>query len=160
MVAFVAVCLVAFYFFGSPSQRSSDTTAPPQKSYGVVETSMGFFSLLFLVSSIVGKITFQFFPEAAPRTVAQFRGAFETNFYAGCSFYRFEPGFVLQGGCHGVPDKQLPKIPNEYKYRFCSSRSQLNLGYLISEVELARPGRQIQIVRQQSFPSCLLTTVP
>lgn len=30
--------------------------------------------------------------------------------------YRSVPGFVLQGGCWGVPGKSLPRLELEYKY--------------------------------------------
>jgi peptidyl-prolyl cis-trans isomerase B (cyclophilin B) len=44
------------------------------------------------------KIEFQFFPEAAPKTVDNFMALATKGFYDGLTFHRVEPGFVVQGG--------------------------------------------------------------
>lgn len=46
-----------------------------------------------------GKIEIQFFPDAAPNTVANFRKLADEGFYNGLTFHRVIPGFVSQGGC-------------------------------------------------------------
>lgn len=60
--------------------------------------------------AIKGKITLEngaeieieFFPEAAPITVDNFRKLANEGFYNGLTFHRVIPGFVSQGGCpHG-----------------------------------------------------------
>ncbi|GGE25852.1 peptidyl-prolyl cis-trans isomerase B [Marinithermofilum abyssi] len=49
------------------------------------------------------KILLEFFPEAAPGTVANFRKLANEGFYTGLTFHRVIPGFVSQGGCpHGT----------------------------------------------------------
>jgi peptidyl-prolyl cis-trans isomerase B (cyclophilin B) len=57
--------------------------------------------------SIKGKITLEngktidleFYPEAAPNTVANFKKLANEGFYNGLIFHRVIPGFVSQGGC-------------------------------------------------------------
>ncbi|PTX63335.1 peptidyl-prolyl cis-trans isomerase B (cyclophilin B) [Melghirimyces profundicolus] len=44
-------------------------------------------------------IEMEFFPEAAPKTVANFRKLADQEFYDGLTFHRVIPGFVSQGGC-------------------------------------------------------------
>jgi peptidylprolyl isomerase/peptidyl-prolyl cis-trans isomerase B (cyclophilin B) len=45
-----------------------------------------------------GKIVIEFFPEDAPKTVANFVTLARKGFYEGLIFHRVEPGFVVQGG--------------------------------------------------------------
>jgi peptidyl-prolyl cis-trans isomerase B (cyclophilin B) len=45
------------------------------------------------------KILIDFYPEAAPNTVANFEKLANENFYNGLTFHRVIPGFVSQGGC-------------------------------------------------------------
>lgn len=48
-------------------------------------------------------IKIDFFPEAAPNTVANFQKLANEGFYDGLIFHRVIPGFVSQGGCpHGT----------------------------------------------------------
>lgn len=44
-------------------------------------------------------ITIEFYPEAAPNTVANFEKLAHEKFYDGLTFHRVIPGFVAQGGC-------------------------------------------------------------
>ncbi|HET7627261.1 MAG TPA: peptidylprolyl isomerase [Bacillales bacterium] len=49
------------------------------------------------------KLELEFFPEAAPKTVANFEKLAKEGFYDGLTFHRVIPGFVSQGGCpHGT----------------------------------------------------------
>lgn len=41
----------------------------------------------------------EFYPEAAPNTVANFEKLANEGFYNGLTFHRVIPGFVSQGGC-------------------------------------------------------------
>lgn len=45
------------------------------------------------------KVLIDFFPEAAPNTVANFKKLADEGFYNGLKFHRVIPGFVSQGGC-------------------------------------------------------------
>lgn len=49
-----------------------------------------------------GELTLELWPEAAPRTVENFRQLVQNGFYDGLTFHRIIPGFIIQGGCpHG-----------------------------------------------------------
>jgi peptidyl-prolyl cis-trans isomerase B (cyclophilin B) len=67
-----------------------------------------------------GVIELDLYPELAPETVANFVKLAEDGFYAGTTFHRIEPGFMIQGGDpnskdkdprndgHGGPGYQIP----------------------------------------------------
>jgi cyclophilin family peptidyl-prolyl cis-trans isomerase len=46
-----------------------------------------------------GDMVAEFFPDKAPRTVANFVGLSMEGFYDGLTFHRVMPGFMIQGGC-------------------------------------------------------------
>ena len=46
-----------------------------------------------------GAISVEFFDEAAPKTVENFRKLAADGFYDGLSFHRVIPDFMVQGGC-------------------------------------------------------------
>ncbi|MUV39733.1 Peptidylprolyl isomerase [Lentibacillus sp. JNUCC-1] len=46
-----------------------------------------------------GKIEFELYPEAAPKTVENFASLIQDGFYDGLTFHRVIDGFVSQGGC-------------------------------------------------------------
>jgi peptidyl-prolyl cis-trans isomerase B (cyclophilin B) len=46
-----------------------------------------------------GTIKFELAEDLAPITTANFIGLAESKFYDGLNFHRYEPGFVIQGGC-------------------------------------------------------------
>jgi len=45
-----------------------------------------------------GDIVLEFFPDAAPKTVENFKKLAGSGFYDGLIFHRIVPGFVIQGG--------------------------------------------------------------
>lgn len=45
-----------------------------------------------------GEISIEFFPDAAPKTVENFKKLAKSGFYDGLVFHRIVPGFVIQGG--------------------------------------------------------------
>ena len=45
-----------------------------------------------------GDIVLEFFPDAAPKTVENFKKLADSGFYDGLIFHRIVPGFVIQGG--------------------------------------------------------------
>ena len=60
-----------------------------------------------------GRIKFILYEDQAPITTANFIGLAEKKFYDGLKFHRYEPGFVIQGGCPygtgtGSSDKKIP----------------------------------------------------
>ena len=46
-----------------------------------------------------GDMVVEFYPDKAPRTVANFIGLSMEGFYDGLAFHRVIPGFMIQGGC-------------------------------------------------------------
>src|SRR5262245_61696076 len=51
-----------------------------------------------LLQTVCGNIVIELHPEDAPQTVANFLKLVKQGFYAGLTFHRVVPGFVIQGG--------------------------------------------------------------
>jgi cyclophilin family peptidyl-prolyl cis-trans isomerase len=69
----------------------------------------------------LGDIVLQFFPEDAPKTVANFIALAHRGFFNDTTLYRYEPFFVLQGGGWPAKSSPLPPVPLEYhipNYKF------------------------------------------
>jgi cyclophilin family peptidyl-prolyl cis-trans isomerase len=58
-----------------------------------------------------GDITLEFFSDAAPKTVDNFKKLASSGFYDGLIFHRIVPGFVIQGG-----DPNTKSISNKSKW--------------------------------------------
>jgi cyclophilin family peptidyl-prolyl cis-trans isomerase len=52
-----------------------------------------------VLNTTEGALTFELFPEEAPRTVANFTKLAGEGFYDGLTFHRVIPDFMIQGGC-------------------------------------------------------------
>src|SRR2546426_8271386 len=68
-----------------------------------------------------GEIRIEFFPENAPKTVANFVTLAKRGFYNGLTFHRVVPSFVVQGGCPkgdgtGGPGHTIPAEVNTQKH--------------------------------------------
>ena len=50
------------------------------------------------ITTNFGDISIEFFPDAAPKTVDNFKKLAKSGFYDGLVFHRIVPGFVIQGG--------------------------------------------------------------
>ncbi|HQR33818.1 MAG TPA: peptidylprolyl isomerase [Blastocatellia bacterium] len=66
-----------------------------------------------IIETSKGTIKFTLHEDLAPITTANFIELAERNFYDGLKFHRYEPGFVIQGGCPwgngmGSSDKKIP----------------------------------------------------
>ena len=57
-----------------------------------------------------GDIVLQFYPEAAPVSVASFIELARSGYYNGRAFHRVEPGFVIQGGDPKSKDPNAPDV--------------------------------------------------
>ncbi|MEO8976946.1 MAG: peptidylprolyl isomerase, partial [Casimicrobiaceae bacterium] len=55
-----------------------------------------------------GKIRVELYPDAAPKTVANFLQYVKDGFYTGTQFHRVIPGFMVQGGGYGADYKEKP----------------------------------------------------
>jgi len=53
---------------------------------------------IIVIETARGNIKLELYPAAAPKTVANFIGLINKNFYNGLTFHRVVPGFVIQGG--------------------------------------------------------------
>jgi peptidyl-prolyl cis-trans isomerase A (cyclophilin A) len=53
---------------------------------------------MVIFSTSLGDLTLEFFPEEAPKTVANFLEYVDAGFFDGTVFHRVIPGFVIQGG--------------------------------------------------------------
>jgi len=73
------------------------------------------FKDIVILETEKGNIVMRFYPEAAPKTVTNFKKLVNITFFNGCSFYRAEPDFCLQGGAWPKKESPLPPIPLEYK---------------------------------------------
>ena len=62
-----------------------------------------------LVTS-AGKIRIELYPDAAPKTVANFLAYVKAKLYDGTQFHRVIPGFMVQGGGFTVDFKQKPTL--------------------------------------------------
>lgn len=78
-IAILLLCCVLFPSFSAYGQQSSDNP-------------------MIRMSTSLGEITIELYPDAAPETVANFIEYTESEFYDGTIFHRVISGFVLQGG--------------------------------------------------------------
>jgi len=58
-----------------------------------------------------GKIRVELYPEAAPKTVANFLDYVKAKHYDGTQFHRVIPGFMIQGGGYTADYRQKPTKP-------------------------------------------------
>jgi len=63
------------------------------------------------ITTSLGEISIEFFDDAAPRTVENFRKLAGTGFYDGLLFHSIVPGFVIQGG-----DPNTKDVANKSKW--------------------------------------------
>lgn len=77
-------CLILL-FAATFSFAQSSNLQQPDKEVAVLDTTMG-------------KIVLEFFPNAAPKHVNNFKQLAKSGFYNGTKFHRVIPGFMIQGG--------------------------------------------------------------
>jgi cyclophilin family peptidyl-prolyl cis-trans isomerase len=63
------------------------------------------------LDTTLGKIRIELYPDAAPKTVANFLQYVKDGFYSGTQFHRVIPGFMVQGGGYGADYKEKPTRP-------------------------------------------------
>ena len=52
-----------------------------------------------ILETTKGNITIELYEDLAPITAGNFIDLVERSYYNGLTFHRYEPGFVIQGGC-------------------------------------------------------------
>jgi cyclophilin family peptidyl-prolyl cis-trans isomerase len=87
---FLTVAVVALAAFALPA-----TAANPQVEF----------------DTTAGKIRVELYPDAAPKTVANFLDYVKAKHYDGTQFHRVIPGFMIQGGGYTADYKQKPTKP-------------------------------------------------
>jgi len=79
----IRLCLIFAFSAGFLFAQANLTE--PDKEVAVMQTSLG-------------KIVLEFFPNAAPKHVKNFKQLSRSGFYNGTHFHRVIPGFMIQGG--------------------------------------------------------------
>ena len=85
-----------------------------------------------------GKIRIELFPDAAPKTVANFLQYVKDGFYSGTQFHRVIPGFMVQGGGVTADFKEKPTrapVPIESQQSV-----KAGLSNVVGSVSMARTG--------------------
>jgi peptidyl-prolyl cis-trans isomerase B (cyclophilin B) len=72
-----------------------------------------------------GKIRVELFPDAAPKTVANFLDYVKSGHFDGTQFHRVIPGFMIQGGGFTTDFKQKPTKPSVVNEAEQSSKAGL-----------------------------------
>jgi cyclophilin family peptidyl-prolyl cis-trans isomerase len=85
--------------------------ATAQEAMGSAATDGQATGHLAVLETSLGTMTFQLFPDEAPRTVANFERLVGDGFYDGLPFYRVVAGHVIQAGDGGENDQ--PTVPLE-----------------------------------------------
>ena len=84
------------------------------------------------MSTTMGDIDIELYPEKAPKTVANFLRLVDENYYNGLTFHRVIAGFMIQGGGYdealelrvppaNVPNESFNRLPNQ-KYSIAMAR--------------------------------------
>jgi len=77
------------------------------------------------LDTTAGKIRLELYPEAAPKTVANFLDYVKSGHYNGTQFHRVIDGFMIQGGGFGTDFKQKPTRPPVVNEAEMSSKAGL-----------------------------------
>lgn len=80
------------------TQQNTQPTVSTQTSPAAEPTDIVKNAQSATITTEKGPIVIQFYPEDAPKTVANFATLAKRGFYDGLTFHRVEPGFVIQGG--------------------------------------------------------------
>lgn len=69
---------------------------------------------LVTIETSMGEMTFAFFPDEAPQTVANFKRLAQSGWYEGKSFYRVVKGHVIQAG--SLDENSEPMVEAEFNH--------------------------------------------
>ncbi len=78
--------------------KTANSTATEKNPTSVTPADMVPSNETAVITTSQGVIKIEFFPKAAPKTVANFENLARKGFYDGTLFHRIVPGFVIQGG--------------------------------------------------------------
>ena len=91
-----AVLLLATLAIGPGTAQALDAPSPPTK-----EEIARYATARATITTRLGKMVVEFFPDKAPLHVKNFITLAEKDFYNGTIFHRIIPGFMIQGGDPG-----------------------------------------------------------
>jgi cyclophilin family peptidyl-prolyl cis-trans isomerase len=77
---------------------SQPKTEPKKEAAPVQSDKAGEKKDVAVIKTNMGTIVFEFFPEIAPKMVANFKDLAKSGFYNGTTFHRVINGFMIQGG--------------------------------------------------------------
>jgi len=99
-VIVVIIILVLAVIFGymlwtksTPLENKTDTSVPKTE-----QGAKDIFGKQAILDTSMGKITIEFYPEDAPKTVENFLGLAKKGYYNGVIFHRVIRDFMIQGG--------------------------------------------------------------
>ena len=90
---FIFLCGIVFLSTFSVGQENN-STKKGRSSMAATKDSHG----LVVIKTSMGNITIQLADDKAPKHAANFRKLAKEGFYAGTTFHRVIPGFIIQGG--------------------------------------------------------------
>jgi cyclophilin family peptidyl-prolyl cis-trans isomerase len=85
--------LLAVVFWATCAALAADTSLPGPDSTRTASPGN-----IVVMRTSLGTIAMELFPEKAPLTVANFLSYVDSQFYAGLTFHRVIPNFMIQGG--------------------------------------------------------------
>jgi peptidyl-prolyl cis-trans isomerase B (cyclophilin B) len=92
MKTIALICALGFFAVVASAE---DTNPPAAKPADVTTNSA---AEVALIQTTEGTMVIEFWPDAAPNTVANFKKLAEKGFYDGTCFHRIIKGFMIQGG--------------------------------------------------------------
>jgi len=87
------------------ADAEKSTPAPAARDVAVIETTIE-----TPKGKVDGTMVAEFFPDSAPKTVANFIKLAKSGFYDGTAFHRIVPGFMIQGGDPLTKDKSKEDV--------------------------------------------------
>ena len=102
LLPIVALTLSALH--AAEPAKSAEKAAPAAKDVAVIETTI-FIETPEGIKTVDGTMVAEFWPDVAPKTVANFIKLSKSGFYNGTAFHRIMPGFMIQGGDPLTKDK-------------------------------------------------------
>jgi peptidyl-prolyl cis-trans isomerase B (cyclophilin B) len=106
----IAVAFLSLLIAGSSfafQQKKRDVQAPPQKENATVAEDAS--TVEAVITTALGSIRFEFYPEKAPKHVQQFIKLARSGFYDGSAFHRVYARGLIQGGDPLLKDPATPR---------------------------------------------------
>jgi peptidyl-prolyl cis-trans isomerase B (cyclophilin B) len=90
LISVFAVVALAGLAFAAENEKKSDTAAASKGKADADEVAV--------IKTTEGEMVLSFWPDAAPKTVENFKKLAKQGFYDGTAFHRVIEGFMIQGG--------------------------------------------------------------